>query len=333
MKRKLFLFVCMFCIIFFSGCGKSDEKDVLKKIKQKMENSNSYNLQGDLEIMNAEYVYEYNVDVSYQKEDKFRVSLKNKTNNHEQIILKNQEGVFVLTPSLNKSFKFQSDWPYNNSQSYLIQNLIKDIEGEDTLFEKKGEEYIYTTKVNYANNKDLTKQKIYINKDLDFTKVEVYNDSEELKMKMIFKNIKFDENFNDDYFDLKSNMSVSEDIDSKAKTVSKINDIIYPMYIPANTYLTGQNVINKENGERVILTFSGEKPFVFVQETANYEKEPTTITMSGDPLLLTDTIGALSSNSASWVSNNVEYYLASDTLTQDELVSVVKSVSVMPVSK
>ena len=142
-----------------------------------MENSNSYNLQGDLEIMNAEYVYEYNVDVSYQKEDKFRVSLKNKTNNHEQIILKNQEGVFVLTPSLNKSFKFQSDWPYNNSQSYLIQNLIKDIEGEDTLFEKKGEEYIYTTKVNYANNKDLTKQKIYINKDLDFTKVEVYNDS------------------------------------------------------------------------------------------------------------------------------------------------------------
>jgi len=38
-----------------------------------------------------------------------RVSLKNKTNNHEQIILKNSDGVYVLTPSLNKSFKFQSD--------------------------------------------------------------------------------------------------------------------------------------------------------------------------------------------------------------------------------
>ena len=27
-----------------------------------------------------------------------------------QIILRNEEGVFVLTPALNKSFRFQSDW-------------------------------------------------------------------------------------------------------------------------------------------------------------------------------------------------------------------------------
>ena len=34
----------------------------------------------------------------------------------------------MVTPSLNKSFKFQSDWPYNNSQVYLI-NSIKPFEG------------------------------------------------------------------------------------------------------------------------------------------------------------------------------------------------------------
>ena len=38
------------------------------------------------------------------------------------------DGVYVLTPSLNKSFKFQSDWPYENSQIYLLNALIKDIE-------------------------------------------------------------------------------------------------------------------------------------------------------------------------------------------------------------
>ena len=32
----------------------------------------------------------------------------------EQIILKNDEGVYVLSPNLNKSFKFQSKRPYNN---------------------------------------------------------------------------------------------------------------------------------------------------------------------------------------------------------------------------
>ena len=38
--------------------------------------------------------------------------------------------VRVLTPSLNKSFKFQSDWPYNNSQVYLLQTLLSDIQVE-----------------------------------------------------------------------------------------------------------------------------------------------------------------------------------------------------------
>ena len=84
---------------------------------------------------------------------------------------------------------------------------------------------------------------------------------------------------------------------------------------------------------RSILTFSGEKPFIFVQETISYENEMNTIPVYGEPLILTDTIGALSDNSASWVSNNVEYYIVSDSLSQEELVSVVQSLSVMPVSK
>ena len=59
--------------------------------------------------------------------DKFKVSLINNSTNHEQVILRNDDGVFVLTPSLNKSFKFQSDWPYNNSQIYLLGSIIDDL--------------------------------------------------------------------------------------------------------------------------------------------------------------------------------------------------------------
>ena len=66
---------------------------------------------------------------AYLKKDKFRVGLTNKTNNHEQIILKNDDGVYVITPSLNKSFKFQSDWPYNNSQIYLSCLKLANIKG------------------------------------------------------------------------------------------------------------------------------------------------------------------------------------------------------------
>ncbi len=43
------------------------------------------------------------------------------------MILKNDDGVYVLTPALNKSFKFQSEWPENSSQAYLFESLVKDI--------------------------------------------------------------------------------------------------------------------------------------------------------------------------------------------------------------
>ena len=39
--------------------------------------------------------------------------VKNKINNHEQIILK-MKMCLCINAITNKSFKFQSEWPYNN---------------------------------------------------------------------------------------------------------------------------------------------------------------------------------------------------------------------------
>ena len=160
LKKMFFLLIC---VLFFTGCGKDSNYDVIKDLTKKIEDINSYHLSGVLEIINNENSYLYDVDVAYLKDNNFRVSLKNKTNNHEQVILRNSEGVYVLTPSLGKSFKFQSEWPYNNSQSYLLHNLLNDINNDSEYgFESNDSGYIITTKVNYSNNKELVSQKIYM---------------------------------------------------------------------------------------------------------------------------------------------------------------------------
>ena len=41
--------------------------------------------------------------------------------------------------------------------------------------------------------------------------------------------------------------------------------------------------------------------------------------------MLNDTIAALSSNSMYWTSGNVDYYLASNDLSIDEMVSIASS--------
>ena len=81
MKKYL---LCLISIIsiFMVGCGKKGETDIVKQITKKIENSKAYHLTGTLEMINNENSYLYDVDVAYQKDDNFRVSLKNQTNNH-----------------------------------------------------------------------------------------------------------------------------------------------------------------------------------------------------------------------------------------------------------
>ena len=332
-KKYFLISLSVILCLFLSGCGKSGESDVVKQLTQKIEKTKSYHVVGQLDIVSNEDNYQYDVDVSYEKENQFRVSLKNRTNNHEQIILKNTEGVYVLTPSLNKSFKFQSEWPYNNSQSYLLQNIVDDIKNDSNrTFQEENGNYIFTTKVNYSNNKDLTKQKVYIDSDLNINKVEVMNSNDQVQMKMQFTEIDLKANYDENYFTLKDNMKTSEQTDTSS-TVSKIDSIVYPMYIPENTKLADQEKLATDNGERVILTFSGENPFMFVQETTKPSKDMVTIPMYGEPELITGTVAAVSDSSITWVSNGMEYYVVSDVLSNEQLLEIAKSVSSIPVSK
>ncbi len=332
MKRKIFIGILIIGSLLMCGCGKKDEQDVLKDLTKKIEETKGYHLTGDLEIVNNEDTYTYDVEASYSKEENFKVSLKNKTNNHEQIILRNSEGIFVLTPSLNKSFKFQSEWPYNNSQSYLLQPILKDIENDkEHTYKETKSGYLFTTTVNYSSNPELVKQEITFDKKLNIQKVVVYNKEDQAMITMKFDEVDMDSTFKDSYFSLKTNMSGKNT--EISKPTSKLEDIIYPMYIPENTTLTSQDKVDKEDGERIILTFDGDNPFMLVQETSSYSEDMETIPMYGDPEIMADSVAAVSDTSITWISNGVEYYVVSETMKSDELLNVARSISALPVGK
>ena len=334
MKKRLILVTLLFACLLLSGCGKESAKSIINKLEDKLDKTDAYQVTGDLNIYSNEDEYAYQVTVSYQKDNQFRVLLKNKTNNHEQIILRNNDGVYVLTPSLNKSFKFQSDWPFNSSQSYILQPLLDDMKNEeDREFKKTDDGYEFITKVNYVSNKNLVKQKIVFDKDLNFKSVEVYDDSGNVSISMKFNKVDYKASFNKNYFDLNNNMEVAREDLTEEQTVSEMEDIIYPMYIPENTSLESQDKVDKETGERVILTFSGDNPFVFVQETSPVSADMTITPVDGEPVLLASGIGALTDSSVTWIDDHIEYYITATSLSQEEMLSVVNSVSVMPIGK
>jgi len=332
MKKLLpLLLVGLFLI---SGCGKYTESDVVKDLERKLKSADSYKLDGELELVNNDEVYNYDIEVSYKKSNYYKVSLTNKANDHTQVILKNKDGVYVLTPSLNKSFKFQSDWPYSNSQIYLLSAILNDIKNDSKrTFKETSDGYEFTTKVNYPNNSDLVSQKITMDKKFNLKNVKVYDSKGVIRMDMKFRDIDYSPVFKKDYFDLDSTMDTYySDVNDTQKT-AKLDDSIYPLMLPTGTKLVGEEKLKKDDGERIILTFDGDKPFLLVEETATVEEEFTIIPTYGEPYQLMDTLGVMTNNSLSWTSNGIEYYIVSDVLSQNELIEIAQSINVLPTMK
>ena len=341
MKRIKYLFIIL-GVILLCGCGKKDNATgIIESFSKKVNSVKSYNIVGTMEIINNEETYVYDVNVDYKYNDMYRVTLTNKTNNHEQVILKNKDGVYVVTPALNKSFKFQSEWPENGSQSYLLSSILKDIKNTNDLkITQDKEYYIVTADVNYPNNSNLINEKIYFDKNNNLKKVEVINKDDNALIKMNFNNIKYSAKFKDNNFDLSSLISTNEckgeescSIDDKkeskeeSKETSILDNIVYPLYLPENTHLSTKDMVNTSEGDRVIMTYSGDKPFMIIEETANASKEMEITSIYGDPLLLSTAIGALSANSLEWHSNDMDYYITSSYLTSEELMTIAESLN------
>jgi outer membrane lipoprotein-sorting protein len=331
MKKILLLF--FFSIFLFAGCGKYGEKDVINDFSKKIDDAKAYYIDGTLEIVNNDNVYNYDVEVAYKEKNYYRVSLTNTSNNHTQVILKNDDGVYVVTPALNKSFKFQSDWPYSNSQIYLLESLIQDIkDDDDRIFKETKDGYSFMTAVNYPNNRNLVKQKINLSKKLKLKKVQVYNSDSVICMTMEYKKIDYSPTFKKNYFSLNTVMKTYS-VEDTVEQTGVLEESIYPLMIPSGTRLTNEEKIDKGNGERIIMTFDGEKPFLLVEETANIENEFTVVPTYGEPYQLMDTLGVMTNNSLNWTTNGIEYYLVSDVLNQEELVEVAQSIGVVQTMK
>lgn len=405
-KIKIIVLIGVFMILI-SGCGLKNADDVIKKLSKKINDCNSYYAEGTMEIVNNENTYTYKVKASYKKQDYYKIDLINTLNNHEQVILKNDEGVYVVTPSLNKSFKFQSDWPYNNSQVYLLNSIVEDISEDDNrTFKAKDDGYYFISSVNYPNNKSLTKQNVYIDKNMKIKKIEVMDKNGKAQITMNFDKIIYNKKFADNYFELSNLIKIEnnnsnveknpsgtsdnnqsnnssniesdneqneesnnnqnstnnssniennnsssdttnstnnntnpttdankENDNSNNKQAASIDDVVYPMYLPSNTTLANKEVVNTSDGERLILTFSGDNPFVLVEETLSYNDDALIIPVSGNFDFLNDVVGVVNDNSVTFESNGIGYYIVSDKLKKTELVNIARSISVLPVSK
>ncbi|WP_420852163.1 outer membrane lipoprotein carrier protein LolA [Paenibacillus hamazuiensis] len=211
MRRATWMVSIMMCLaIVLAGCGigKKDSAGVVKDLDRVMNKLDSYHGAGKMTLHTGLEPQEYAVDVSFQAPHYYRISLTNEKKDITQIVLRNDDGVFVLTPHLNKSFRFQSDWPENQGQVYLYQSLAQSIlMDNERQFTMDKDSYVFDVQANYQNG-SLARQKVWLNKkDLAPTHVEVSDANSNVMVIVDFKEFEFGKKFDKDSFDMQRNMT------------------------------------------------------------------------------------------------------------------------------
>ncbi|EPD83871.1 MULTISPECIES: outer membrane lipoprotein-sorting protein [unclassified Paenibacillus] len=203
------LAIVMSAALLLAGCGKKDAGSVVKDLDHVIGKLESYQGTGRMVLQTGQEPQEYQVEVWYQQPHYYRISLTNEKKDITQVVLRNDDGVFVLTPHLHKSFRFQSDWPENQGQVYLFQSLAQSILLDtERQFTKEGNSFVFDVAANYANSGQMARQKIWLDqKSLAPQKVEVSDSSSNVLVKLDFTQFEFGKKLEKDSFDMQRNMT------------------------------------------------------------------------------------------------------------------------------
>ncbi|WP_285399976.1 outer membrane lipoprotein carrier protein LolA [Lysinibacillus sp. fls2-241-R2A-57] len=364
MGNRIVKWLVLLCtILLLSACGAASQEKVLKKVNGKWAETNGYELNATMEIKSGGEPRKYDVTVWHTKPDFYRVEVVESGKDVSQMIVRNADGVFVVTPTLNKMYKFQSDWPKKNSQAYLIGALAEDLaEDKNLVMKEEDKAYIFEAATRNSYKNSMPHQVITVDKKTMLpTSVVIMNDVKEEQIRITFKNIKLGvqhaakeyavEQFTEtdgtkgeqaappakDGKDSKENKESTDNKDGKdekegkeavgAEVEYKEFQTHYPVVNWANTKMVDEKVIQDGGMERVILTFEGDKAFTVMQQPVTKGTAMLPVSTPGDPVDLGFTIGAITDTSISWEKDGVAFFVASSKLTREEMVEVAASMT------
>jgi outer membrane lipoprotein-sorting protein len=326
MRSRIVALLLVMVMVLLAACGTPSKEDVTKKLSGKWNDTKGYELKATMEIKTGAEPRIYDVVVWYTKPAFYRVNVSQAGSEDSQMIVRNEEGVFVVTPSLGKTYKFQSDWPAQNSQAYLIGALSEDIKADkNATMTEKEKVYIFETATRNNHKKVLPTQRIHIDKKTMLpTYVSVLDENKEEKIRITFQQITLGkERKAADY-----NVEIDDTNIDKEQSPSDGKKTGIQTYYPSVDWegiTLEEEQMETANGTRSFMTISGSKEFIIVQEPMTVPDNKMPVSIEGDPVDLGFTIAAMTENSIRWESNGVSFFIASETLTKDEMIEVAAS--------
>ncbi len=327
MKKKIMIIAAAAVVVIAFLFLFLREKPFEDRLQQTLGSLNSYLLEGVMEVAEGEDTKSYDVSVKYLKQDDqdyFRVAMKDSGMDQEQEIIRNAEGVFVVTPTLNQIFKFQGNWPSNSLKPYLLQSMREIAADESAQIEQTEEGYQISAGVTYPNNRNFTQQEMVFSDDLKIKSVQIFDDDHMLQMKMLFSKVDYEPGLTAEDFQVPQQLE-------KETAAEPITDEDLPL-MPMETFgavLSNSSVVENDGKVQYVLEYTGEKNFTIVEEVAESEETTQTIIMSGSLVDGLNMVGRYDGNHMTSVINSVRYTIYSDDLSEEEMSAVLQSMQVV----
>ncbi len=329
MKKILSVVVLGILLIgILAACGQKSQADVVKDLGKKVDSLKGYHTKATMTFKNGKQEKKYQAEIWYQEPNNYKVVLNDGKKENTQMIIKNSDGVFVLTPSQNKKYHFQSEWPNNRSQYYLYQSLIKDIQKDaNAKFESKDKNYLFTTKTNYQTQL-LANQKIMLNKDLSPKNVQVMDQDMNVMIDITFNSFDFNPTFKKDTFNVDKNMETAKlDTQTSAKPHQAFTIMKPTASIKGATLSYSTDLQNKSGQRQFIMKYAGKKGYTLIESQSNVSPTSEAIETTAQPVNIDESVGVMTDHSLSWSRDGMDFYLVSTKLTPEEMQEVAASVS------
>lgn len=324
LKKGFYLMMILLTTFTITSCKK--EKVVEKKFPEIVSDLTSYKLEASYTTYFENGSKECNVLVYFMAPDQYRVELTGTLANEKQIMIKNNKGVFIILPSINKTFKITSDWPESTEQPYLLHSLSKDVlNNQDLMTKTENGEIILEFKTKFFNNVEPMKEKIVFDYKTKLPKdVFIYRSNDSLlnhvNIKSIEKNPKLDSNLF-----VVDNTITSSRLDYIDSPIKFDRSITYPTFCPVNTTLAQEIIVGDEFDKRAVMKFTGDAPFTlleyYVKETECLKSEYFT----GDIYTMAGSFALVANNTLKFYDKGIEYTLASSTLSLDDMLLIAQS--------
>lgn len=312
-------------VLLSAGCDSKVEKDGIKVACEYLSSLDSYELEADMTIYRDAKDVKMKVIVDYLKPNYYKVAFNN-NNGHQQMIVKNGDGVFVLTPSLNKEFKFDSEWPLNSSHAYLLEALVKDIKADQSAtFSLNGDTVIIESKLN-SNNDSATKMKFYYDsKNKKPVKALFLDDNNKEKVMVEFDSFTPNKELKAENFNTK--LIMQENSNAKENTTEE-KDEQTSVDITCGYVLEGVNLSSyKIEDDCTILCYTGDINYtITVQKTETYNTVVTTDEYK-DFEYIESGLLLIGENYSRYYVEDLEVSIYSNNLSKAEITNIARDIT------